>query len=186
VIAVWCSDPDFVDDEGRPLPLPRTAPAGEPSLERLVGMVSQDVHPRSLLEEWLRLGVAMIDVDGIKLKQPGFVASEGYDEKAYYFGDNLRDHIAAGTHNLAGREPAFLDRTVTYDGLSQRSVDELRELCKRDGEALLLKINRRARELAKRDRPSSQEKGRMTFGAYFFSESEATSEERKPEWLGGS
>lgn len=177
VIAVWCSDPDYLDDDGHPLPLPRTAGYEKPSLERLVASVSQDVRARSLLEEWLRLGVVDLEDDQVKLQQAGLVPSKGYDEKAYYFGRNIRDHIAAGAHNLEGLEPAFLDRAVSYSGLSRQSLEELQALCKQRGEALLLEINRQARQLAERDGAAGQPDGRMIFGAYFFAEDQRLSAE---------
>jgi hypothetical protein len=177
VIAVWCSDPDYLDDDGHPLPLPRTAAYGKPSLERLVAAVSQDVRARSLLEEWLRLGVVDLEGDQVRLQQAGLVPSKGYEEKAYYFGRNIRDHIAAGAHNLESLEPAFLDRAVSYSGLSRQSLDELQALCKQRGEALLLEINRQARQLAERDGAAGQPDGRMIFGAYFFAEDQPMSAE---------
>lgn len=181
VIAAWCSQPDYLDANGHPRPLPRSAPEGQPSLDQLVAAVSQDVRARSLLEEWLRLGVVESSKDEVRLKQAGFVPSAGYEEKVYYFGRHLRDHIAAGAHNLAASEPAFLDRAVYYDGLSSASLDELRTLCAQRGEDLLLEINRHARRLADRDRDAGAEPGRMTFGAYFYAENEAGAAGDEPD-----
>ena len=178
VIALWCSDQDYTDAEGRPRPLPRTAPENEPSLEALVGKISSDVYYRSLLEEWLRLDLVEDDGERVRLKQAGLVPANGFEEIAYYFGANLRDHIAAGAHNLAGLEPAFFDRAVTYEGLSDRSVEELRASCKAQGEALMLKINRQARTLADQDRIAGRETGRIAFGAYFFAENSAELRDR--------
>lgn len=112
VIAVWCSTPEYLEADGRPRPLPRSAAEGKPSLERLVASLSKDVRPRTILDEWLRLGVVELEGDMVRLRTAGFVPSRGYEEKAYYFGRNLRDHIAAGAHNLTGQEPPLFDRSV--------------------------------------------------------------------------
>ena len=168
VIAVWCSKPEYLDEDGHPIALPRTAAEGEVSLEQLVRSVSVDVRPRTILEEWLRSGIVELQDSKVRLVKTALIPAKGFEEKAYYFGRNLRDHIAAGTHNLSETAPAFFDRTVYYDRISPESVEELRCLCAQRGEELLLEINRHARKLAERDRAAGQPKGRMTFGAYYF------------------
>ena len=95
-------------------------------------------------------------------------ASRGFEEKAHFFGRNLHDHIAAGVHNLADGEPPLLERSVYYDGLSEASVRELRELAERAGMEALQAVNRRAQELQRRDAEADEQNLRMTFGAYFF------------------
>ena len=127
-----------------------------------------DVRPGALFAEWQRSGVVELHDDKVRLVTTALIPSEGFEEKAYYFGRNLREHIAAGAHNLFETAPAFFDRTVYYDRISPESVEELKRLCAKRGEELLLEINRHARKLAERDRASGQPKGRMTFGAYFF------------------
>ena len=168
VIAIWCSKPEYLDKQGHPVALSRTAADGEPSLEQLVTSVSVDVRPRTLLEEWLQSGIAEVEGNKVKLIKTALIPAEGFEEKAYYFGRNLRDHIAAGAHNLADTQPTFFDRAVYYGRINPESVEELRKLCAQRGEDLLLEINRHARKLAERDRASGQPRGRMTFGAYFF------------------
>lgn len=173
VIAVWCSKPDYLDKRGRPRPLPRTAAEGEPSFEQLVASVSVDMRARTLLEEWLDSGVVELRSGLIRLIQAALVPSRGYEEKAYYFGRNLRDHIAAGAHNLAESSPTFFDRAVYYDRISPESVEELRKLCAERGEQLLLGIIRHTRKLAERDRAEGEPNGRMTFGAYYYAEDDS-------------
>src|SRR5689334_21548547 len=48
VVARWISDPVFTDRQGRPRPLPLTAPGNGVSFESLVTGVSRDVRPRVL------------------------------------------------------------------------------------------------------------------------------------------
>lgn len=173
VMTVWLGDDDYLDDDGKPLPLPLTAPDDGPSLDRLVASVSKDVRSRALLDEWLRLGI--VDMSGyvIRLRKTAFISEAGYEEKVYYFGRNLRDHIAAGVHNLEGKDPAFFDRSVYYDQLSAESLEELRQMAHRDGAKLMLRVNHKARMLADRDAADDDEKGaghrgRMTLGVYYF------------------
>lgn len=62
VMDAWTSKLDFLDDDGRLLPLPRTMrQGGARSFESLVEGVSKDIRSRSLLDEWLRKGFVVLD-----------------------------------------------------------------------------------------------------------------------------
>src|SRR5215510_9330050 len=133
--AVWTTRRDLRDRKGQPRPLPRLASqGGERSFEGLVASISKDIRARSLLDEWLRLGVAKIDEqDRVVLKSSAFVPSRGFDEKAFYFGHNLHDHVAAAAHNMEAKGPPFLERSVHYEGLQSASVAKLAALAEQDG-----------------------------------------------------
>jgi hypothetical protein len=171
VIAVWSAEPAYLDAERKPRPLPRTAPDDEPSFERLVTSVSKDVRPRALLDEWLRHKMAAVEDDVVRLLRPAFLPADGYQEKAHFFGRNLSDHIAAGTHNLAGGEAPFFDRAVYYDRLKLESVEALRQMAAEKSMELLLEINREASLLAARDRQDGDGGYRFTLGAFFYAAS---------------
>jgi hypothetical protein len=170
IVARWVAEDRFLDAAGHPLPLPRhAAAAGAPSFERLVESVSKDIRPRAVLDEWVRLGIASVDGDGVvRLDKESFVPEKGFDEKAYYFGRNLRDHIAAAAHNLAGEGSPFIERSVYYAHLSSESVDELARLSEELGMDALRAVNRRALALQRRDAEAGGGAQRMNFGVYFF------------------
>jgi hypothetical protein len=170
VVAVWTGDPAYLDAERQPLPLPRSRVDDGPSFEGLVSSVSKDVRPRALLDEWLRQGMASVEDDVVRLLRPAFLPTDGYREKAYYFGRNLRDHIAAGAHNLSGQQPALFDRAVYYDRLKPDSIEELRQLAVERSMALILEINQKASELAARDRRDGDGGYRFTLGAFFYAD----------------
>lgn len=171
LVARWVSQAAYLDRQRRPRPLPRLArDGGVRSFEALVESVSKDIRPRAILDEWLRLGVARIDEqDRVCLNVEAFIPEKGLDEKAYYFGQNLHDHLAAGVHNLLGRPPPFLERSVYYDRLSPASIQELTVLSKEVGMQALKEINRRAIKLERRDAAGQNAGMRMNFGIYFFS-----------------
>ncbi len=174
----WTTEAPFLDRRNRPRPLARHSEiAGDPDFEQLVASISSDVRPRAVLDEWLRLGIVEIDAkDRIRLRVGGFVPTEGFEEKAHFFGRNLHDHISAAAHNLTGDGPAMLERSVHYGGLSQDSVDELTALSEKLGMAALREVNRRAQRLSERDEPSrgaddpDDPTARINFGVYFFKE----------------
>jgi len=185
LVAMWMGDPRFVDAQGQPRPLPRlSSEGGSLSFEGLVEQVSKDIRSRSVLDEWLRLGVVHLDAQNrVVLNTEAFVPQEGFEEKVFFFGQNVHDHLAAVVHNLKGGQPPFLERSVYYDGLSEESVRELAALSRGMGMEALLAINRRAMALQARDKQAGNQGQRMNFGVYYYSESqpEETHEHTSPE-----
>ncbi|HSO06604.1 MAG TPA: DUF6502 family protein [Pelomicrobium sp.] len=171
LVALWTTTPEFLDSDGRPQPLARLASAGgSKSFERLVERVSKDIRPRSVLDEWVRLGVAHLDdADRVCLNVDAFVPAHGLAEKAYYLGLNVGDHMAAAGHNM-GTDGAFLERSVAYDALSPESVNELAKLAEGTAMAALRAVNARAMELEELDPPSPETRCRINFGVYFYRE----------------
>jgi hypothetical protein len=172
IVARWCADPRFVDAARLPKPIPRLASkGGDISFERLVASVSKDIRPRAVLDEWIRLGVARLDnEDCVHLAESAFVPVQGAEEKAFYFGKNLHDHMAAAAHNLLDGRPPFLERSVYYDGLSPASLETLRELSRQLAIAAMQEVNRRAMELQQQDAARDDAVARMTFGVYYYDE----------------
>lgn len=184
IIAAWNANPAFVDEEGVPKPLARFAQdGGEQSFEALVKGISTDMHPRAVLDEWLRRGIATINEQNqVCLQAEAFIPEDGYAEKMFYFGHDLHDHAAATVHNITGGQPPMLERCVHYDGLDAKAVEEISETAVKVGMRALRAINTRAAQAlaAARDtRPSRP--ARMTFGVYFYQEPQASQAPPKPK-----
>jgi hypothetical protein len=178
LVLLWTSSPRYRDRHGHARPLPRSAERrGEASFEELVASVNTDIRPRSVLDEWLRLGVAHLDDEGrVRLNTEAFVPAHGFDEKAFYFGRNLRDHIAAAAHNLRAAEAPLFERSVYYGDLPDDAVDELQALANELGMDALQRVNRRAAVLKRSGARRRGKRGRITFGAYFFRETASDDE----------
>ena len=183
LVAQWLGNPQFLDADDQPLPLPRNISEGGPqSFEALVTSINSDIRSRVVLDEWLRLGVVNINEQRmVCLNTQAFVPARGFDEKAFYFGHNLHDHAAAAAHNLLGQEPPFLERSLHFNGLSAGAVAELAAQSKKLGMQALVAVNkaavaREARERATEnaDTPEgaavAEPLQRMTFGIYFYTE----------------
>lgn len=169
LIGAWLAEPGTTDEEGKPLPLPRSAPEGALSFEALARSVSLDVRPRAMLDELVRLGAAKLgEDDTVRLDTAALVPAEDYDGKAYYFGRNLRDHIEAGAHNLERRGPPFFDRAVFYSDLTREDAEKLRGLASTLGAKMILKVNEEALKLERQSRGRASARWRITFGGYFF------------------
>lgn len=174
LVATWLGSTDYLDTDGEPLPLPRSAKnEKDKSFETLVASVSKDIRPRAILDEWLRIGVARLDEqERVCLNSDAFVPQQGFDEKAFFFGQNIHDHLAAIVHNLsasAGTQP-MLERCVFYDNLTAHSATELSRYATGTAMKAIQAVNRRALELEKRDSGAPDATHRMNFGVYYFSE----------------
>ena len=178
LVAVWLSSPQYLDDDGRPKALARFASeGGEVSFEALVAGVNSDIRPRVVLDEWLRLGVVQFDEQKrVCLNVAAFVPTEGFDEKAFFFGHHLHDHAAAAASNLTGIDKPFLERGVHYNALSAESIAVLAQQSEQAGMAALLALNKSAMKLEQQDANKSGPFHRMTFGVYFYTAPTATAD----------
>jgi len=170
VVTRWISDPAYVDAHHRPIALPRTAPAG-PSFDALVASISTDVRPRVLLDELERLGVAGRTADDrVELLVYAFVPQKDRNQRLFYMGRDLHDHIAACVHNLAGREPPMLEQSVYSFELSDHSVEHVAAVVRREWKKTLARLIPVIAACEDRDRASGQTSRRMNIGMYFFHE----------------
>lgn len=172
IIAHWLGNTEYINDDGSPKPLPLKPDAGNgPDFASLVSSVCrQNIRPRVVLDEWIRLGVAHIENERVVLNTGAFTPSEGFEEKAWFFGKNTHDHISAAGHNLQGKQPSHFDRSVYYDQLSAQSVEELRELVNEVGMAALKQFNREALAKQTRDAKAEHNPGyRVNFGIFNYS-----------------
>jgi hypothetical protein len=96
------------------------------------------------------------------------VPEKGFEEKAFYLGRNIHDHLAAAAHNVLADGNPLLERSVHYSGLTPDSVETLQEAAERTGMQALLSINRMALDLAAQDKGKAAASKRVNFGLYFF------------------
>jgi len=189
LVSRWISDQSYLNTEGKPRPLAlKVAPnSEEPGFEHLVQSVcKQDMRARVVLDEWLRLGIANVSDDNwVELNTHAFIPSSGLEEKAFYLGMNISDHLEAASQNLLEDKPPFLERCVYYDGLNDQAIKELKTDAEEQGMALLKALNKKAQALKAQDQNPNKENQheetkkplqRMNFGLYFFSQPGETSD----------
>lgn len=172
VLAIWSGRAEYLDVDGLPLPLPRSiSKGGERSFEALVRSISKDFRARVVLDEWLRQGIATLDAqDNVHLAADAFISPQDFEEKAFYFGQNIHDHLAATVHNLSGDSTPFLERCVYYNDLTPESVKEYERIARSAGMRAIHTVNRHAIELQKRDAGKPNAVYRTNFGIYNFKE----------------
>lgn len=168
IMARWLGHPDYTDKSGAPKPLYRSHDQ-KLSFEDLVFGISRDKHPRSILDDWLGQGLVEIDDDQlIHLKQQGYTASGDFEEKLFFAGKNISEHLETVTHNLALHEPPRFDRSVYYHHLSESSVNEIDVLARDELLKALNRINQKAAQLQQKDRELEQRPNHSVhIGGYF-------------------
>ena len=124
----WRTHPLYGDRRGSPAELPRQGQA--PSFESLAQAITRDVHPRSLLEELLRLGLAAHDVerDSVRLVREAFVPQGDEAQMLGVLGRNLGAHLAGAVDNVLLDNRRHFEQAVFADGLSADSMTEFRGL----------------------------------------------------------
>jgi hypothetical protein len=178
IIARWLAAAPWASHGTLPRPLPRAAPAGEPSFDGLVEAVTKDVRPRAVLDEWLSQKLVQLDAeDRVVLNVDAFVPRPGRDEQMFYFGRNLADHIAAAAANVSAVDKApFLDRSVHYDALPVAAAEQLEAMGREAAVRMLLEINRRAMEVAEAHDPPTGPTRRVNLGVYLYAEDEPSAD----------
>ena len=128
VFAHWRSNAAYRTRAGAARVLPRIGVA--PSFESLAREVTRDVHPRSLLEELLRLELVTHDKerDSVALVKANFVPRGDPQRMAQWLGANVGDHLSGAVANLLAPEPLYPDQAVAADGLSAASISQVRPL----------------------------------------------------------
>ena len=132
VFTHWLGDRRYREtrgpNKGEPKVLPRLGPGL--SFESLAQAVTRDVHPRSLLDELLRLNLAAFnaETDTVALKREGFVPSGDRVRMLGFLADNVGDHLHAAVDNVLGQGRSHFEQAVYADGLSAESLLAVRKL----------------------------------------------------------
>lgn len=163
----WLTDPAYCDAENKPLVLPRSGAA--PSFESLARAVSRDLHPRTLLDELMRLGLVSQEEEGLFLNGDAFVPQAGFAEKLSMLVANVSDHLATGAHNLMAENPPLLEQSVFADQLHQASVAQLQQLARQLWQQDFKTMVDEASRLCAIDEPRGGQQ-RVRYGVYFYAE----------------
>ena len=138
VFTRWVTDKSLRTRQGKAKALARVGPA--PSFEALARSVTQDVHPRSLLDELCRLGIAQLhpESDTVSLLRDAFVPGDDQQHMLAFLADNVGDHLNGAVSNVIGQgEPPHFDQAVFADELSSESMALVRQFVSSQWQRLL-------------------------------------------------
>lgn len=128
VLTRWLADRSLRHRNGRMRKLPRQGPA--PSFEALAQSVTKHVHPRSLLDEMLRLGlVKLVDGGDCVVPLPVRVVPEADEARLFGFlAANVGDHLSAAVANVLHRDRRHLEQAIFSNSLTGESVSAAQAL----------------------------------------------------------
>jgi hypothetical protein len=171
VFTHWRTQRPYCGADGEPQPLPRQG--AEPSFETLAHAVTRDVHPRSLLDELCRLGLASWDeaADTVAITREAFVPQGDRVRMLAFLGDNVGDHLRAAIDNVLGDNRTHFEQAVFADGLSAPSIAAIRPAVRAQWQALLAALVPALETSVEADaqmQPTPQ--GRLRVGLYTYHE----------------
>jgi Family of unknown function (DUF6502) len=177
VFTRWLSDPALKGTDGTPRALPRLGAA--PSFEALANSVTRDVHPRSLLDELCRLGLARLDGETVHVTTSTFVPKGDSARMLAFMGSNVGDHLRATIANVIADKPPHFEQAIFADELSHASLDAVRELVRTQWQTLLAGAVPTLQRLIDEDQaagvPHDQ---RVRIGLFSYTEPMAAAEQR--------
>ena len=168
----WLGHQSYLDAQGKPLPLHKQHDT-ERSFEQLVFDISRDKHPRSILDDWLKQSLVRIDDDNmIHLLQNGYTAQDNLEEKLFFAGKNISQHLDTVTNNLTPNSTPLFDRAVYFHHLSSESATQIEHLAQQEMLKVLTLVNKEAAALQAqdaliKDSKNSKNKHSIHLGAYF-------------------
>ena len=169
VFTSWLGSRRLRDKNGNPRPLKRQGRA--PSFEALAQSVTRDVHPRSLLEELCRLGLAHHDEasDTVSLLRDSFVPRDDQSRMFGFLGSNVGDHMAAAVTNVLAKESQHLEQAIFADELSAESLAAVRALTVEQWKTMRSALVPRLEALIESDRKAARPaRERVRIGLYSF------------------
>lgn len=174
LMARWLTDPSFLDEGGMPCPLPRTG--GGRSFEVLAQLVTRDVHPRSILDELVRLGMVQYDEehDQVALSCGDFVPKADLQQMLAFLSDNVGDHLEAAVENVATGNGRHLEQAIFADELSPESIRALQPRIIERWQALREEMVPVITQLIEADRQAGRPQDqRIRIGLYSFTTRDA-------------
>jgi len=175
IFARWTTDPAWRGHDGKPLAIKRQGTA--PSFEALAQSVTRDIHPRSMLDELVRIGLAHYDedLDCVSLTHDDFVPGGDSRQLLDLLSDNVGDHLDAAVTNVLSDVGRHHEQAVFADELSTVSIEALRPLVAAQWSALRDAMVPSITNLIESDRLAGRvQDQRMRIGLYTFNEHTGT------------
>lgn len=167
----WLSEPGYTDAQGRPLELARQGEA--PSFEALAATVTRDVHPRTLLDEMVRLELVGLQAAGerVRLLEEAFVPRNDWLQMVGFLGSNVGDHLRATVSNMLGSGSEHFEQALLADELSAQSMQQARQLISAQWRELMTQLGPRLQALMDEDQAQGRTQDQQVrIGLYSWSQ----------------
>jgi hypothetical protein len=159
-------------DDPALLSLPIAAEGETASFETVARHASRgNVHHRTILDELVRLNMAIERPGRVELNAAGFVPATDLKGMLAFLGDNARDHLLAGVANTLGTSKPLLERSVFATGISVEDCERIHQMARQRWSALHHELTREmSRAFEAADDTAS---GRIRVGIYTYYEDAA-------------
>ena len=170
VLTLWMSQAAYLDEAGLPASIPRLGP--EPSFEALAAQVTRDVHPRSLMDELVRLKMVEHDpaTDHLAPLTNAFVPRADWARMLGFLGTNVGDHLRGAVTNVLGTGSEHFEQALLADEMSGESLAKARQLVAEQWRHLMTSLVPQLQALieddARQQRPQDRE---LRIGLYSWS-----------------
>lgn len=146
--------------------------AGALSFEELATQATRgNVHHRTVLDDLLRLGMAVEAQGFVELKSDGFLPSTDLQYMLRFLAEHTCDHLQAAVSNVLGDAPKMLERAVYADGLSREECERIHQITRLRWAALHQEL---IKELTLSVARSPNGDQRIKVGVYTLYESESS------------
>ena len=171
VITAWLNDVRFHDIRGNPKSLlVEDQPTLCDSFTSLAKEYANDVPVRALIDELLRVEAVSREGNHLTLLVNAYVPIADLRENLRIFGTAASDLLNTMDHNISRERPGpFLQRTVSYNRISEAQLDTVRQRCRAESEALLSQVNEWLAELDEQEKPVIEKRNlfRIGVGVYY-------------------
>jgi hypothetical protein len=146
-------------------------PLDKAQFDALVASISQDVRPRTILDELRNQALVSEAADGsLSLTDAARAGPTGEDQREVFFAANVGDHLAAAAGNLLAEEPRYLERAVFYTRLTPAALDAIEAEARKLGQSSLERLDELSRDAQNAGRDDPENTERYRFGVYFYRE----------------
>jgi hypothetical protein len=181
VITAWHVDPEFLDPQGEPLPLPLEGKTA--SFNELARRYAGDIPVSALLKELRRVdAVVDTDDDRIRIVSRSFLSTAVDPDYVRILATQLQDLGATVLHNFALErdEERRLQRYVVSENLPPKFLREFQAMATRESQALLEKLDDwLTRHEVDADERGTSKTARTGVGVYFFADDQNRRQRRK-------
>lgn len=145
---------------------------GTRSFDALARSVTQDVHPRTLLDELSRLRLVDLSEDGesVERLKDAFVPGDDAQQMLDYLAANVGGHLSGAVSNVIGAPgPRHFDQAVFADELSERSILRVQDFVTAQWQRLLREAVPLLEARIEEDRQAGEpQTRRMRIGLYTY------------------
>jgi hypothetical protein len=162
----------FADNPAR-RSLPIVAEDDAPSFEAVARHASRgNVHHRAVLDELVRLNMAIEHEGRVELNATAFVPATDLKSMLAFIGDNTRDHLLAAVANTLGSEPPLLERSVFAGGISLDDCERIHQFVRERWSELHYQLTKEMTRAY--DEAEESASGRIRVGIYTYYENGAS------------